>query len=147
MKNQQTITLPLVDLIRLVLGNGYWHYRPIPRTLALTVEALTKNQSSCYIQWTDRNNEELDEPILWDWAAWQQDCVGWERSKVIAHKARVERFLLEDNVNTLLPYFYDFTGIEGDRAKVMLTFMLVKKQYNHIRVFYKGVIKTKEEEL
>ena len=147
MKNQQTITLLLSDYVKYHLGNGYWSERAISKELALTIFSLTRNEHTCHIQFADQDGRPLDEPILWNYSHWKESLENWNRQKTYSHKMRVERFLFDDNTKTIAKAWVEYSASSDEAAHVLARKLLTKNNISAIRVFFVGLIKTKEEEL
>jgi len=144
---EPTITLLLTDLVFYALGQNYWHDRPIDKELALTIFSLTQNKYLCHIQFNDEDGKPLAKPILWDFAAWQDVAEHTRLARNYSHRQRVERFLFEDNCNTIAKAWQEFTGVDFPNAMIVARKLLTPINERKIRVFYSGLIKTKEEEL
>lgn len=147
MKNEPTVTILLKDYVAAILGQNYWHDRPISKETALTIFSITQNKFLCFIQFSSEDGKPLEKPVLWDYAAWQDVAEHTRLARNYSHRQRVERFLFEDNVKTISKAWQDYASVSEEAANVVARRVLTPINEKKIRVFYDGLIKTKEEEL
>ncbi len=108
----------------------------------------TQNNHTCFIQWADKYNPELKEPVLWEYNAWMGNTERWERQKRRSDMERIERNLLEANVKLVSRAWSEYSQVPlGANTEIVAYSMLKQKREKAIRVFYVGKLITKEEEL
>lgn len=126
---EPTITVSLKEFLFLTLGQGYWESRPIPKSIAQIVFALTKNkaESGYYIQFNSKDGDILDKPVLWQWSFWAVDHEKTIQQRTYSERQRQERYIFEANVRLVERAYSKYFLVEGDIAHVT-AYQYVKKR-------------------
>jgi hypothetical protein len=98
------------------------------------------------VQFVDRDDEELDHPVLWQLHAWRISTESWQVAKARADKRRVERWLFQANVEIIQRAILRVWLITPDQANVLAHKWLTRNDEKMFEQF-KVKLKTKEEEL
>ena len=144
--HKQLITLPLQTLVDLSLRDN--HDVDIPRSIADLIYAITKNEHTCYIQFTDRENITLDVPRLWNLHQWRISTESWIRSKDASHKRKVQDWLLTANVDMVEKAINrKWQGISGGPSRVIAYQLVKSRNMAGLKEFGINKLKETEEEL
>lgn len=129
MNPQTTITLPIKEFLHLCLGRGYWECRPIPKQTAELIRAITKNnpESGFHIQFTSRDGEPLDEPVLWAYSFWVVDHEKTMQQRAYSERQRQERFIFEANVKLVEKALSKFLSVDLGDITHVTAYQYVKK--------------------
>lgn len=112
------VTVPLPLLIRGLLGDGYWHNRPIEPEMAELILLHTRNEGQyCYIETVDEFSEHLEKPVLWEWARWRYSSDAHERAKARSAKEMEEYMVLNHNVGLVTRALMFYAALDEQRAK------------------------------
>lgn len=138
------ITLPLKKFVHYVLGQGYWHDKPIDEDIAAVIEAKTGNQIICYIQHADELSPNLDSPILWNLEAWKTNTERWLRAKRWSDSERAKRNIFEANMKIVTRAVEQELALRGEAAIGAALALLKQNNMNKLRIL--GISKLIKQE-
>jgi hypothetical protein len=143
----QSITIPIDDLLSLALGHELSGCCPIPLQTAIILHELTKNGTLYRVQFDEFDGSPLLFPKLWSYNEWHYSRENYDKNKVWQHKLRVERWILEANVRMIGKALSRFCNLDTEVAEASALSLLRQKNMNKLRAIGVTKLIEKEEEL
>jgi hypothetical protein len=148
-KEQQTITIPLHDLIFCSLGddlNGLACAEVTP-IVGVVLDNLLKNSLKWKIEFNDWDGEPLQRPVLWRFQDWKTESSRIERLRLYAEKEQIVSGIRQENLRRIKRVLMDKHHLMENYAE-MLAYKLLKGEAKEAIKFF-GVehLADKEEDI
>ena len=148
-KEQPLVTLPLSDLVWNILGDDLdgAMCSKITKTTAIVLDNLLKDSTRWKVEFENKEGEPLEYPILWRYSEWKSSNDTYLKARLYEHNRRVEKWMLETNVNALAKCISRMNRMPIETAQPIALSIIKKGNMEVFAVFGLNKIVTKEEEL